>query len=30
MMENENLEYIIKYYGDVFSCLDIIELLNTD
>ena len=30
MMENENLQYIIKYYGDEISCLDIIELLNSD
>ena len=30
MIENENLQYIIKYYGDEFSSLDIIERLNSD
>ena len=29
-MENENLEYIIKYYGEEFNYLDIIELLNLE
>ena len=29
-MGNENLESIIKYYGDDFSYLDVIELLNLE
>ena len=29
-MENENREYITKYYDDEFSYLNIIELLNLE